>query len=122
LDDGDVVIDDVRFAANVVSINNQITVFIRDLRYVFSFIDPASEGIDNTVTDGDLTAPMPGKITAVFVKAGDKVERGAPLIVLEAMKMEHTITAPAKGQVTEVRYKAGDQVEDGEPLVVFEAS
>jgi 3-methylcrotonyl-CoA carboxylase alpha subunit len=122
LDDGVVVINDVRFAANVVSINDQITVFIRDIRYVFSVIDPASEGIDDTVSDGDLSAPMPGKITAVFVKAGDKVERGAPLIILEAMKMEHTIAAPAKGQVTEVRYKAGDQVEDGEPLVVFEAS
>lgn len=122
LDDGDVVIDDTRRSASVVTIANQMTVFIRDVRYVLSIIDPAAEGIDDGVSDGDLTAPMPGKITAVMVKAGDKVERGQPLIVLEAMKMEHTIAAPAKGQVTEVRYKAGDQVEDGEPLVVFEAS
>ena len=122
IDDGVVIIGDRRRAANVVSIDNQMTIFIRDVRYVFSIIDPASEGVDDTVSDGDLTAPMPGKITAVMVKAGDKVERGQPLIVLEAMKMEHTIAAPAKGQVTDVRFKAGDQVEDGEPLVVFEAS
>ncbi len=122
MNDGDAVIDGVRRAANVVSIKDQITVFIRDVRYIFSVIDPASEGTEDAVSDGDLTAPMPGKITAVFVKTGDKVERGAPLIVLEAMKMEHTIAAPAKGKVTDVRYKVGDQVEDGEPLVVFEAT
>ncbi len=122
MDDGDAVIDGVRHTVNVVTINDRMTVFMRDVRYVFSVIDPAAEGIEDAVSDGDLTAPMPGKITAVFVKAGDKVERGAPLVVLEAMKMEHTIAAPAKGVVSEVRFKAGDQVEDGEPLVVFEAT
>jgi len=68
-----------------------------------------------------LTAPMPGKVTAVYVKAGDAVKRGTALLMLEAMKMEHTITAPADGTVAEVRFKPGDQVDEGAALVVFDA-
>ena len=51
---------------------------------------------------GGLTAPMPGKIISIAVKAGDTVEKGQPLLVMEAMKMEHTISAPADGKVAEV--------------------
>ncbi len=68
---------------------------------------------------GRLTAPMPGKVIQVAVKAGDKVKRGAPLLVLEAMKMEHTIAAPADGTVAQVFYKVGDLVPDAAELVEF---
>jgi 3-methylcrotonyl-CoA carboxylase alpha subunit len=54
------------------------------------------------------------------VKAGDKVTRGAPLIVLEAMKMEHTIVAPADGVVASVNYGVGDRVAEGADLVDLE--
>jgi 3-methylcrotonyl-CoA carboxylase alpha subunit len=64
---------------------------------------------------------MPGKIIAVLVKAGDKVEKGAPLVILEAMKMEHTIAAPAHGVVKDVHYAAGEQVLEGAELIAFEA-
>jgi 3-methylcrotonyl-CoA carboxylase alpha subunit len=53
----------------------------------------------------------------VPVKAGDKVARGAPLVILEAMKMEHTIVAPATGVVAAVHYRAGDRVAEGAALV-----
>ncbi len=66
---------------------------------------------------GRLTAPMPGKVVSIAVKAGDKVSKGQPLAVMEAMKMEHTIAAPTDGVVTEVLYAPGDQVMDGAELL-----
>ncbi|MCY1555429.1 pyruvate carboxylase [compost metagenome] len=68
---------------------------------------------------GGLTAPMPGKIISISVKAGDTVEKGQPLLVMEAMKMEHTISAPADGKVEEVFYAVGDQVTEGAELVAI---
>jgi 3-methylcrotonyl-CoA carboxylase alpha subunit len=70
--------------------------------------------------EGRLTAPMPGKVIAVLVEAGTVVEKGTPLIVMEAMKMEHTIGAPAAGTVSEVLYAVGDQVADGAQLLVLD--
>ena len=63
---------------------------------------------------------MPGKIISIAVKAGDTVEKGQPLLVMEAMKMEHTISAPADGKVAEVFYAIGDQVTEGAELVAIE--
>jgi 3-methylcrotonyl-CoA carboxylase alpha subunit len=62
-------------------------------------------------------APMSGTVVAVMVKAGNKVAKGAPLVVLEAMKMEHTIVAPAAGVVTAVNFGVGDRVAEGADLV-----
>ena len=70
--------------------------------------------------EGRLTAPMPGKVIAVLVQAGTVVEKGTPLIVMEAMKMEHTIGAPTAGTVSEVLYSVGDQVTDGAQLLVLD--
>jgi acetyl/propionyl-CoA carboxylase alpha subunit len=67
---------------------------------------------------GSLVAPMPGSVVRVLVEVGATVVKGQPLVVLEAMKMEHTVTAPAGGAVTDVRVMAGQQVEAGAVLVV----
>jgi len=69
---------------------------------------------------GSLAAPMPGKVVEVRVGVGDRVEAGAVLIVLEAMKMEQKVAAPAAGVVSEVRAVAGDQVEAGRILAVID--
>ncbi len=65
---------------------------------------------------------MPGRVVQVRVEAGREVKRGEPLVVLEAMKMEHTIAAPADGRVSAVRYQIGELVEEGAELVAFEAA
>lgn len=68
---------------------------------------------------GSLHAPMPGKVLNVLVSEGDHVEAGTVLLVMEAMKMEHTLRAPVAGVVTSVRAAAGDQVEADAPLIVI---
>ena len=70
---------------------------------------------------GRLTAPMPGKVLSFAVKAGDKVQKGQALAVMEAMKMEHTIAAPADGTVAELLYAPGDQVTEGSELLRMDA-
>ena len=65
---------------------------------------------------------MPGKVTAVEVAAGDKVEKGQRLLTLEAMKMEHALTAPFDGTVAELNAAAGAQVTEGQLLVRVEAT
>jgi acetyl/propionyl-CoA carboxylase alpha subunit len=66
-----------------------------------------------------VTAPMPGKIVRVSAEAGEKVKRGQALVVLEAMKMEHTLTAPANAKVESVGVAVGDQVQEGAVLLRF---
>ncbi|MDY0273737.1 MAG: biotin/lipoyl-containing protein, partial [Advenella sp.] len=72
---------------------------------------------DSDAHGGGLTAPMPGKIISLLVQAGDTVTKGQALLVMEAMKMEHTITAPEDGKVEEVFYAVGDQVTEGVALI-----
>jgi 3-methylcrotonyl-CoA carboxylase alpha subunit len=69
---------------------------------------------------GSLAAPMPGKIVAVLTNVGTAVAKGEALLVLEAMKMEHTITAPADGVVKAIHYAAGEQVLEGAQLITLE--
>ena len=73
-------------------------------------------------SDGSLRAPMPGKIVATPAKAGDTVTKGQPIIVLEAMKMEHALTAPFDGVVGEIGFAVGDQVTADALLAKVEAS
>ncbi len=72
--------------------------------------------------DGNAVAPMPGAVIRVCVEVGERVSEGAPLVVLEAMKMEHTVTAPATGTVTAVTVAVGDQAALGQTLVELDLS
>ena len=72
--------------------------------------------------DGDILAPMPGKVTSVEVSAGDKVAKGQRLLTLEAMKMEHAMIAPFDGMVAELSAKPGQQVAVDAVLVRVEPS
>jgi propionyl-CoA carboxylase alpha chain len=79
------------------------------------FTDPA-----DAVASGSLLAPMPGTVVTVAVAAGDPVEAGQSVLVLEAMKMQHTVAAPHAGTVTELAVAVGTQVAAGEVLAVVE--
>ncbi|TMH80731.1 MAG: biotin/lipoyl-binding protein, partial [Betaproteobacteria bacterium] len=72
------------------------------------------------VAGGSLAAPMPGKVIQVMVEAGARVKKGEPLLILEAMKMEHTITAPKDGVVKLINFAAGEQVLEGAELIALE--
>mgnify|MGYP000573444142 CR=1 FL=1 len=95
---------------------------LHDGRYrPFTVFDPLHAVEEDATAAGSMTAPIPGAITAVMVQVGDRVARGAPLIMLEAMKIEHTIVAPFDGVVTEVRYAKGEQVaQEGAELIKLE--
>ena len=69
---------------------------------------------------GNVAAPMPGSITAVAVAAGDFVKAGQTLMVLEAMKMEHTIVAPGDGKVATINVSPGERVDEGTELLALE--
>jgi len=75
---------------------------------------------DDESAPGSLAAPMPGKVIALLVKPGARVEKGAPLLILEAMKMEHTVSAPADGVVKAIHFAAGEQVPEGAELLTLE--
>jgi 3-methylcrotonyl-CoA carboxylase alpha subunit len=82
--------------------------------------DPRQPQVDSYLADSSLAAPMPGRIVAHLVVAGTKVAKGAPLLIMEAMKMEHTICAPAAGTVRGYHAAVGQQVEEGSELIDFE--
>jgi 3-methylcrotonyl-CoA carboxylase alpha subunit len=109
-----------RFAASVVREGELRHVFTPDGRRRLRHVDPLAHAATEDAHGGHLTAPMSGAIVAIMVKPGDRVAKGAPLIVLEAMKMEHTIVAPADGIVATVNYGMGDRVAEGADLVDLE--
>jgi 3-methylcrotonyl-CoA carboxylase alpha subunit len=84
--------------------------------------DPLAPRAAGAGREGHLRAPMPGRIVTLFAEAGRHYARGAPLLVLEAMKMEHTIVAPAGGRLEACHVAVGDQVDEGTELVTFEAA
>ena len=106
--------------ASVVAVDDKRSVFLQGSTYSLLRDDPLHRVDAGDSHGGGLTAPMPGKIVALLAQPGQKVERGTPLLILEAMKMEHTITAPAAGTVKAFCYAAGEQVADGAALVEFE--
>ena len=83
-----------------------------------SIIEVIEPGIsDSGTNEGAFTAPMPGKVLEVLIPEGAKVSEGQPLMVLEAMKMEHRILADKQGTVTAIHYSQGDQVDAGSVLL-----
>jgi len=116
---GFLMLDGVKLQTSAVRHADEITVFHGGTTYSLRLSDPLGSGAVEHDASGRLTAPMPGRIVQVMVEPGSAVERGAPLLVLEAMKMEYTITAPADGTVDQVRYAPGDVVEEGAELISF---
>jgi 3-methylcrotonyl-CoA carboxylase alpha subunit len=111
-----------RVHATVVAAGERRQVFFEGRTWALTRVDNLYTGGEGEDHSGSLRAPMPGKIVALLAQAGATVEKGTPLLVMEAMKMEHTIAAPCKGVLKSFHCSPGDQVNDGIELVEFEAA
>lgn len=110
-----------RVSGTVVRQGARFDVFVLGRGETLTLKDPlASAGQTEADHAGSLTAPMPGKIIAIEVKAGEKVKRGQALLVMEAMKMEHTIVAGVAGVVENIYFSVGEQVAEGAVLINLE--
>ncbi len=114
-------IDGQQLNAQVIRCGMELSILTAGTSHKLTLHDPYADAFGHEEAVGSLTAPMPGKVIAVLVENGGWVKRGTPLVILEAMKMEHTIAAPTDGTVTQMYYKAGALVDDGAPLLTFEA-
>lgn len=107
--------------AQTIVLAHEIYVFYQGQTHQLSTQIPGLYGDDaEQKQDDGLVAPMPGKIITLFVKEGDQVKSGDKILVMEAMKMEHTLYAPNDGTVKEIFYQEGDQVSDGVELVFLQ--
>jgi 3-methylcrotonyl-CoA carboxylase alpha subunit len=114
-------LDGVRREVTVLDHGSETAVFLGGESWQLVEIDPLAPAAGEDPTTGRLTAPMPGRVTQLMVEPGSHVRRGEALMVIEAMKMEHTITAPADGVVEAVRFAVGELVEEGAELIALAA-
>jgi 3-methylcrotonyl-CoA carboxylase alpha subunit len=110
-----------RVSAAVVVAGERRHVFFEGRAWALALVDQLHAGGSGEEAHAGLRSPMPGKIVALVATPGSPVEKGAPLLVLEAMKMEHTLVAPRRGVVRAFHFAVGDQVADGVELMDFEA-
>lgn len=113
--------DGLRSKAEIVTRARSISVFHDSYCDEFELVDDLAVAEAEVAGGDSISAPMPGLVSAVRTKVGAMVRTGDPLLVLEAMKMEHVLTSPRDGIVAEVFVSEGDQVTDGFLLLRLEA-
>lgn len=84
-------------------------------------VEQASEAARSAASQDDLSAPMPGTVTQVLVENGDRVTQGQPLVIVEAMKMEHVIRAPRAARIRALLVHLGEQIEGGAVVARIDA-
>jgi len=114
------VMNGVLVRANVVFSNSSINVFSAGRSWRLTLDDAMARASRQESGSGRLLAPMPGLVAAVLVSVGDPVERDQPLMIMEAMKMEHTIKAAVAGRVASIHFSVGQQASDGDELLTIE--
>ena len=115
-------VDGVLNRLRVVRRDCDLVVILRGRNHVLHVIDPLAPPQREDVGSDLVTAPIPARVARILVAPGAVVRRGAPLVVLEAMKMELTLFAPADGTVATIRHAVDDMVEEGTELVTFAAA
>jgi 3-methylcrotonyl-CoA carboxylase alpha subunit len=110
----------LRKRAHVIEQGDQMTVLADGHAWRLTRRDPMAFAAFDLEESGSVNAPLPGKIVQLIAKPGQAVKKGDPLLVMEAMKMEHTIAAPADGTIARLNYAEGEQVDEGAELVSFE--
>jgi 3-methylcrotonyl-CoA carboxylase alpha subunit len=113
-------IDGKRRRANVIQTKGKLHIFLEGKRTLFTYDDPLDVEMKHGSKESNFLAPMPGRVIALSVQPGERVEKGAALMVLEAMKMECTIHAPVAGSVGQFHFNVGDQVNEGAELLRFD--
>jgi len=113
------VLDGRHLRAAVVRDKGDLVVLLDGAPHRLHPVDPLEAVPEDEDGSDRVMAPMPGKVVEVYVEPGQAVVRGAPLLVIEAMKMEHSLSAPADGIVAEVFFAAGSLVEEGAELIAF---
>jgi 3-methylcrotonyl-CoA carboxylase alpha subunit len=114
------IIDSKTFQATVVASHDRLHIFYDNQSHVLLVNDPLEISSHHQAKESSLIAPMPGRVVSLLVPPGELVEEGAPLMILEAMKMECTIHAPSAGRVEAFLFSAGDQVTEGVELLRFD--
>ncbi|GGX48046.1 acetyl/propionyl/methylcrotonyl-CoA carboxylase subunit alpha [Undibacterium squillarum] len=115
-------LDELTLSGEVIWDGEKVHVFAAGQHTELHYHDPLAHAGDAEAEGGRLTAPMPGKIVAVMTEKGRAVKKGEALLIMEAMKMEHTISAPHDGEIAEILYAVGDQVSEGAQLLAFAQS
>ncbi|HMN43624.1 MAG TPA: acetyl/propionyl/methylcrotonyl-CoA carboxylase subunit alpha [Povalibacter sp.] len=113
-------LDGVRHRATIVFAGGSLTLFTGGRTWEMKLDDPLARAEEQEGGSGRIVAPMPGAVVAVLVAEGQAVEKNQPLMVIEAMKMEHTLRAPAAGKVAKLKVAKGDQVTEGVELVTLD--
>ena len=106
-------------SASVARLDADLQVMVDGRHCRLRVVDRGAHAAEAAADSGGLAAPMAGKVVALRSVAGARVVKGAALLVLEAMKMEHTVVAPADGTVDGFLCAVGDQVAEGAALVSF---
>jgi 3-methylcrotonyl-CoA carboxylase alpha subunit len=112
-------IDKLPWVGKISRQGDRFEVATAESRVVWDYLAPLQDHDDDGAEEGALTAPMPGTVLQLNVGVGDKVEQGQLLMIVEAMKMEHSIVASHDGEIAEVRAAVGEFVEADTALVIF---
>ncbi|WOJ89064.1 acetyl/propionyl/methylcrotonyl-CoA carboxylase subunit alpha [Methylocapsa polymorpha] len=123
-DDGALTVDldGRRLSAVWVRTGDEFSLFPKDeAAHRFALVDPVADAARRSEPRGGLISPMPGRIIALLVEPGARVEANQPILIIEAMKMEHQLRAPTGGIVKDFKFRLGDQAPEGAELVSFEA-
>ncbi len=114
-----VLLNQQKIRGTLIFTDNNLQVFALSQQVIFNINDPLGSPKETTLSL-EITAPMPGTLSEIFVVPGQYVKKGDRLLVVEAMKMQHTLYAPIDGKVKDIFYGTGDLIEEGSELISWD--